>query len=559
MPKTECCNVILVEDGIDFESQDSHPKARFTLENDCKLFKHRKSRKIIVKYDAIVQNQMSFYTRKLHIKIHKNGNFDFEIPQNTLGLEVNIFIKTEKNCCNKLVEFYPENCRNDFLATRTETRMMFKHCNQMAIDTSGLDHTPVKPGENRVFGHQLGPCRAARAMAIVHIAMFEAIISIVGGYQSLLNLPPVSSSASVEAAMCQALHDTLVPLFPSHQPRLDSILAADLAQIPNGSSKSNGINAGAAAASAILANRTNDGSNHAEPVYGVDYIPSGAPGEWEQDPISQIPVALGALWSQVTPFVIPSADAYRCPVPPALNSVEYMMAFNDAKAMGGDGITTPTIRSDQETQMGIFWAYDGTPSLCAPPRLYNQLCMQIGSDNGLDTMELMYMITLLNVGMADVGIASWESKYFYKLWRPVTGIRRAAENGNPGTIADPTWTPMGAPASNKNTVNFTPPFPTYPSGHASFGGCVFGLLRKFLPDNTSFTFVSDELNGETKDNQGNSRPLIPRSFTSFSQAEEENGKSRIPLGIHWNQDKTSGIIIGNQIADYVFDNLYQPN
>jgi len=88
---------------------------------------------------------------------------------------------------------------------------------------------------------------------------------------------------------------------------------------------------------------------------------------------------------------------------------------------------------------------------------------------------------------------------------------------------------------------------------------VFGLLRKFFPDNTSFTFVSDELNGETKDNQGNVRPLIPRTFTSFSQAEEENGKSRIPLGIHWNCDKTSGILMGQQIADYVFDNIYQPN
>lgn len=555
---SKCCFIQLVENGIDLQSQDTCPLARFTLDNDCDLFKHKKTRKIIVKYKAMILDQMNFYKKKLRLKIHRNGQFEFKIPQNTIGLEINVFVKQDKKCCTKLVKYYPEYCQNDFTATHATMRMMFRHCNQVAIDTSGLDHTPVKPDEERVFGHQLGPCRSSRAMAIVHIAMFEAMISIMGGYQSYLGLPQASSTASVEAAMCQALHDTLIALFPSHQIRLDDILENDLSQIPDGVAKTEGVAVGILAAAKILAERANDGSEHAEPVYGVDYIPSGAPGEWEQDPISQVSVALGAKWDQVTPFVIASADAHRCPPPPALNSVEFMMEFNDVKSIGGDGITTPTIRSEEETQMGIYWAYDGTPSLCAPPRLYNQIAMQIGSDNGLDTIELIYMITLLNIGMADTGIAAWESKYFYKLWRPVTGIRRAAEIGNPGIIADPNWTPLGAPASNTNSPNFTPPFPAFPSGHASFGGLLFQLLRKFFPDNTPFTFVSDEMNGTTEDNQGNVRPLIPRSFTSFSHAEFENAKSRIPLGIHWDCDKGSGVLLGNQIADYVYNNIYQP-
>ena len=165
--------------------------------------------------------------------------------------------------------------------------------------------------------------------------------------------------------------------------------------------------------------------------------------------------------------------------------------------------------------------------------------------------------------MADAGIAIWESKYYYELWRPVTGIREAdagtgptgAGDDNPETVGDPTFTPLGAPASNLTGPNFTPPFPSYPSGHAGFGGALFETLRRFYrTDDIPFTFVSDEFNGVTTDNQGHVRPLVPRSFASLSEAEEENGQSRIYLGIHWAFDKSEGIAQGRRVADYVFDN-----
>jgi len=177
------------------------------------------------------------------------------------------------------------------------------------------------------------------------------------------------------------------------------------------------------------------------------------------------------------------------------------------------------------------------------------------------------MLALVNVAMADAGTAIWESKYFYGVWRPVTGVREAdavpgptgAGDGNAATTGDPSFTPLGAPASNFIAHNFTPPFPLYPSGHAGFGGALFQMLRNvFGTDRIAFTFVSDEFNGTTRDNAGRVRPLLPRSFDTLSQAEEENGQSRIYLGIHWAFDKTAGIAQGRQIADYVFAHAFQP-
>jgi hypothetical protein len=189
------------------------------------------------------------------------------------------------------------------------------------------------------------------------------------------------------------------------------------------------------------------------------------------------------------------------------------------------------------------------------------------SKRSTDVVELARLFALANVAMADAGIAIWESKYHYDVWRPVTGIRESDEgagptgagDGNPATFGDPGFVPLGAPASNLAGPNFTPPFPAYPSGHAGFGAALFQILRRYYEtDRLAFTFVSDELNGETVGNDGEVRPFAPRSFASLSEAEEENGQSRIYLGIHWEFDKTVGIAQGRRVANYVFDHAFRP-
>ena len=428
-----------------------------------------------------------------------------------------------------------------------------------ALDAVALDHTPVAPGETRVFGEALGPTRTARALAIVQVATFEAVNAVAGGYRSFVGLRR-APNASMDAAIAQAAHDALVGVFPSQAPRFDELLGTQLDQLADGQAKDRGVALGSEAAAEIRELRANDGSAHMEPRVGIEYITSDVPPHWQQDPISQIPVALGARWSEVDPFAIPSASQFRTPATPALGSRAYAEAFEEIVELGGDGVVTPTTRTAAQTIAGTYWGYDGTPGLGTPPRLYNQIAAQIAQQRGSNVVQTARLLALLNVALADAGLVAWESKYFWDYWRPVTAVRRAGEDGNPATGAIANFTPLGAPASNMIGPNFTPPFPAYPSGHATLGGATFQMLRRFYgTDRIAFTFVSDEFNGVTRDNQGNVRPRLPRSFGSLSQAEEENGQSRINLGIHWEFDKTQGIARGRSIADYVMGNVFRSN
>ena len=430
--------------------------------------------------------------------------------------------------------------------------------NEIAVDASGADHAGAR--------EQLGPGRASRAIAIVHIAMFDAINAVVRRYESYAEIKAPFGPISLEVAVAQAAHDTLVALFPSQTAELDALLAEDLDDVRRPLARKNGIILGRRAAAAILALKANDGSEIGEPAVGAEHMTSNLPGRWRQDPISQIPLALGAYWGKCIPFAVESSSQFRAPPFPDMTSPEYAISYNEVKRLGGDGVITPTERTADQTMAGIYWAYDGTPSLCAPPRLYNQIAVLIADQMRTGPIELARLLALVNVAMSDATLTCWESKYFYDIWRPVTGIRESDPgtgpmglgDGNDATAGDPSFSPLGAPASNLSGPNFTPPFPAYPSGHATMGGALFQTLRRFYgTDRIRFTFMSDELNGITKGNDGIVRPILPRTFRSLSQAEEENGQSRIYLGIHWSYDKTAGIAMGRQVADHVFENAFR--
>ncbi|MBW3597158.1 MAG: phosphatase PAP2 family protein, partial [Planctomycetes bacterium] len=280
-------------------------------------------------------------------------------------------------------------------------------------------------------------------------------------------------------------------------------------------------------------------------------------------------------WGRITPFAMTSGDQFRSPSPPSLDSEAYAAAYNEVLVLGaidaetadrnGDGAPD---RTPEQTQIGLFWAYDGSPGLGVPPRLYNQIARTVAMQQGNSLADNARMFALANIAMADAGIASWESKYTHDLWRPVLAIRLedtvaapGGLDGNPDTAGEADWAPLGAPASNSGdpSADFTPPFPAYTSGHATFGAAMFRTLERFFgTDDIAFDFQSDELNGVTRGSDGVVRPAVTRRFDSFSEAALENAQSRIYLGIHWSFDATEGVSQGNAVADYVFDHKLRP-
>jgi hypothetical protein len=318
---------------------------------------------------------------------------------------------------------------------------------------------------------------------------------------------------------------------------------------------------GSQAAFGILLLRSQDGAAQGNLP---NYPPTGnppLPGEHQPDPLNPGQGLLTAGWGQVDSFsaLDVTHPSVRIPPPPPLDSAAYAEAFLDVLTLGGDGVTTPTERTQEQTEIGLFWAYDGTIGLGSPPVLYNQAARVIARQEKNTRMQNARMFALINAAMADAGIACWDGKYYYNFWRPIIGIRNADLDGNPDTPRVANWTPLGAPGSNETGINFTPPFPAYASGHATFGAALFRTLANFYgTDEIAFQLKSDEMSGKTTDSNGRNRYTIVRRFDRFSDASLENARSRIYLGIHWQFDADLGVAQGVLIADHVSDTLLLP-
>ncbi|MGE0755776.1 MAG: vanadium-dependent haloperoxidase [Pirellulaceae bacterium] len=433
--------------------------------------------------------------------------------------------------------------------------------NAEMLRANAHDHALVSP-------EQAGPILTARTFAIVSGAMYDAYNAIERiGTAYLLPVPPIRRAAS-DAAVAQAAHDVLSALYPSQASFFDTALQKTLDRVPDGPKEDRGRVWGAMVADIFLAVRAHDG---ADDVMHPGYEWNHKMGFHTADPLhpEQGYYASGAM--HVTPFVVPSLDKFEAsPLDDGtpegrakfLKSREYTAAYREVLALGGDGVISQTVRTPEQTEIGIFWGYDGRPGLGTPPRLYNQIARTVAEQEHNSEAENARLFALLNLAMADAGLTSWNNTYDDAFWRPIMGIRYGDEDGNPRTDGIEDWTPLGAPASNPRPgeSNFTPPFPAYTSGHATFGAAAFQILARFYGrDDIAFTFTSDEFNGITHDASGAVRPLKPRSFSSFSEAKFENAQSRIYLGIHWAFDRDDGIRTGDQVANYVFNKALKPH
>ena len=403
-----------------------------------------------------------------------------------------------------------------------------------------------------------GPAGSSRAYAIVHLAMHDAYFSINGKYDPYLTgLPTPAPGADTDSAVAAAAHATLSALYPTQTAFFDARLAA--AGLPGGQPRLDGDNFGRAVAAAILALRQNDPSPS-----GAGYSPSIARRHHRQDPDNPGQGFYAPFYgARSRNFAV--TERHHLAEPPQIGSPEYTQALRQVRSKGiaphliGTLPADLTPRTPTETTIGIFWSYDGSrgggtpqlPGLGTPPRLYNQVVRTIAEGQANDVAANARLFALVNAALGDAGILAWDDKYFYDVWRPVLGVREHDPSTGPTGVggnvldsdADPAWLPLGAQSTNSvGTKNFTPPFPAYPSGHATFGAAVFQSVRRFYDKNEyceddvldGLEFVSDELNGVNVDNTGTVRTRHVRSFPGgLWQMIEENGRSRVFLGVHW--------------------------
>jgi hypothetical protein len=261
------------------------------------------------------------------------------------------------------------------------------------------------------------------------------------------------------------------------------------------------------------------------------------PGEWRFTP--GVPFAFAPLWGDVRPFILTDGSQFRPGPPDKTTSKRYAADFNEIKALGGDDITTPSARTADQTELGLFWVESS-------PLAWNRIARSVSADQGLDLWENARLFGLLNLAMADGYIGSWDTKYHYNYWRPVTAIHLADTDGNPHTTADPTWTPLV----------LTYPIPDYDSGHAVQGGAAAEVLKQvFGTDRISFSNCSFTLPaGQTCTD---SFPVM-RSYRSFSRAADENAVSRILIGIHFRRAVEVGTEHGRRIARRAVNRFLKP-
>jgi hypothetical protein len=420
---------------------------------------------------------------------------------------------------------------------------------------------------------QGSPGQTSRALAITLVAIYDAINSIQGTSEKSYLSFVESKGASVSAAVAAAAFDCLQDLYPSQEHALKFQYEAFVQAIPDCSKKEWGLQLGASCAEAIMKDRNDDGSSMV-----VEYKPTYEPGNHVVDPMNPSQGFATPQWGNVKPFCLKSGDQFLAPDANKekcmdLESEEYAREFNHLKEIGAKDSKT---RTQDELYAGLFWAYDGANEIGVPIRLLNQIGMQILEDFDFTSFQLARIFAKTNLAMADTDISSWNSKYHYNYWRPIVAIREGDTDGNKHTVADPEWEPFGAPRTNTDdSLNFTPNFGTYTSGHSQAAGTYFKMLEHFLGDSTPFTFVSDEMNGKTFQ-AGEPRPLWPRHyevnlsmiirFTFFraqtahcivpyqklSDAAEEMALSRVYIGIHWECDCTVGLEEGKKVADYAF-------
>jgi hypothetical protein len=358
-----------------------------------------------------------------------------------------------------------------------------------------------------------------REMAIMHVAMFDAVNSIDRRYRPYLVQLPASDTTSIEAAATSAAAAVLIGLHPEAAAQIRAASASTLAAIPDGEPKADALALGEAVAEKILSVRSKDGANAPD-----DYRPKTKPGVY----VPTAAVMAGSTWPRMTPFALTSPSQFRPPPPISLTGSEWAANYNEIKEFGGKNSAK---RSAQQTETARFW-------LALGPPVYHQIPRQLVTATRMNVVESARFMALYSIALTDASIAVFDAKYHYEFWRPVTAIRNGDLDDNPATEREPTWQP----------VDSTPMHPEYPCAHCVQSGAGAAVIEAVLG--------SQEIPEVTM--TSTTAPGVIHRWTNTAVFTEEVANARIWAGFHYRFSTRVGTEMGRKIGHYVVETVMQP-
>jgi len=387
---------------------------------------------------------------------------------------------------------------------------------------AAIFNAPTAP----VPGAGLTPPPGTLHMAMTQLAVYDAVNAIAGGHQAYIKQPKASPDASIDAAVATAAHNVLVGLGIAPVPalpqvvidRLNTLYGDALAAIPPGTSKDDGVAAGAAAAAAILAARTGDGRfvPYTNPV-------GDEPGEWRptlpafvNDPFAWV--------GKVTPFTLHRTSQFRSKGPLDLASRQYAKEYNEVKDLGS---STTTLRTPEQQAIAAFFQPN-------PVEMLQRALRDVTKSEGMGVVDEARFYAQLNVSTADALINCWDEKDYWLFWRPITAIQEGDNDGNPRTTGDPAWLPLIP----------TPPYSDHSSGYNCVSGAMMNTAALFLGDNTDL-HITNLATGVTRD------------YKRFTDVPKDTIEARVLQGIHFRNADVSGAKIGKDVARWVKSHYFK--
>jgi hypothetical protein len=362
-------------------------------------------------------------------------------------------------------------------------------------------------------------------MSYVQAAVYDAVTKIEGRYEPYHDFSVVvSPDASVQAAIAAATRTILDNYLPDQQGAVDGKYTTYLGTLTG--NVAGGVAVGEAAATDIIGLRAGDGRNAATPTYGT--IGPILAGQWQLQMAGQ---TAQTPWVATTrPFLLERPSQFRAKPPPSLDSHLYAKDLNEVEAIGA--INSP--RTTEQTETAYFWNANVISQ-------YNQTMQNVVMQHDLDLLAAARLFAMGELVTTDAGIACFDSKFFYQYWRPITAIRNAEKDGNPGTTADSSWSPVLA----------TPNHPEYPSQHSCFTSALTDAVAAALQ--TKHLDVT--IPGSTK---GGTALTTTRHFDDVDDVQQQIPDARVWLGFHFRNSAVQGLKLGNHVADWALDRYFQP-